>query len=395
MGHILGAGQSRMLRRIWVGGLVFLLLSLHGLQSASAQKAASAEYTQAFSDAKAAFKAGDFAKAAESFKLAFEITPKGNLLYNIALCYEKAGDVENAVRFYSRFVDAVPGSKKVPSVQDKIGDLKRSLGGQYRTVKVSSTPPGAVVYVDDRAQGSMGQTPVVFRLMPGKYTLLADLKDHESGRQTMNLTNENQEIHFDLLRSDEFGNLRFLITERGADVMVDRKRVAQSPIVDPIRVREGARQIVVLKPGFKNWSQTVNVQGGETVEVNVQLTQEGVVDVEMTHEEDTTNIWPWVTVGVGGAALIGGAVTGVMAQSLYGKLDEKKNKGEPIAPVDITTGQDLVSMTNLLLIIGSVTVAGGVTWYFIDESGLDTQGSLSTVLLPTSDGGVLSVGGQF
>jgi len=361
----------------------------------SAQSSASAEYAEAMSAGKAAFKSGRFKQAAEQFKSAFEVKPKGNLLYNIALCYEKAGEAEDAIRFYTRFIEAVPGSKKAPQVQDKISDLKRSLGGQYRRIKVSSSPPGAVIFVDDRAQGSMGETPLVFRLMPGEYTLIADLNGHESVERKIKLGDADEEIHFDLLRSDQFGSLRFIVTERGADVMVDRKRVAQSPITEPVRVREGERQVVVLKPGFENWSQTVTVVSGQETEVNVQLIQEGSAEVELVHEDTPTNLWPWVTVGLGGIALVGGGVTGIMAQSLYGKLDEKRNKGEPIAPVDITTGQSLVSMTNLLLIAGSVTVAGGLTWYFLDSPGTESQGSISTVLIPTADGGVLSVGGQF
>ena len=394
MGQFLGAGQSRYLLRLFMSCLVASVVVLSHAHVVSAQPNTDAEYAGAMSAAKAAFKGQRFKEAADQFKLAFEIKPKGNLLYNLALSYEKAGDLEEAVRFYTRFVDSVPGSKRAPAVQDKIADLKQSLGGQYRTVKVSSSPPNAVIFIDDRAQGSMGQTPLVFRLMPGKYTVLADLKGHESGERSIDLSDTDQELHFDLLRSDEFGSIRFLVTERGADVMVDRKRIAQSPVTEPIRVRQGQRQIVVLNR-FKNWSQTVTVTSGKELELNVEPIQGGSGSIEMVHEEQTTNVWPWVTVGLGGAALIGGGVTGVMAQSLYGKLEEKKNKAEPIAPVDITTGQDLVSMTNLLLIVGGVTVAGGLTWYFLDGSGVDTQGSLSTVLVPTGDGGVLSVGGQF
>ena len=55
-----------------------------------------------------AFNAGNFAECAEEFRRAFDVEPRGNLLYNIAFCYEKASDLPNAITFYQRFIDAVP-----------------------------------------------------------------------------------------------------------------------------------------------------------------------------------------------------------------------------------------------------------------------------------------------
>ena len=63
------------------------------------------------SKAVSAFQTGRYEDAARFFSDAFEISPKGNLLYNIGLSYERAGRLGDALRFYQRFIDALPESR--------------------------------------------------------------------------------------------------------------------------------------------------------------------------------------------------------------------------------------------------------------------------------------------
>lgn len=60
--------------------------------------------------AKAEFSAGNLVGAIELFQKAYEIDPNPNYLFNIGLVYEEAGDFENAVEYYAKFVKQ-PGVK--------------------------------------------------------------------------------------------------------------------------------------------------------------------------------------------------------------------------------------------------------------------------------------------
>ncbi|MBA2662418.1 MAG: hypothetical protein H0U74_09005 [Bradymonadaceae bacterium] len=52
------------------------------------------------------YRAQDFSGAIDAFKQAYELESVPNLLYNIAKCYEKIEDWDNAIVYYERFVVA-------------------------------------------------------------------------------------------------------------------------------------------------------------------------------------------------------------------------------------------------------------------------------------------------
>jgi tetratricopeptide (TPR) repeat protein len=81
------------------------------LHSAPA-RAQATNYKEAKAQATKAYSGGDYASAATLFQKAFDFSPRGNLLYNIGLCHEKAGAVTEAIKFYQRFIDAVPNSNR-------------------------------------------------------------------------------------------------------------------------------------------------------------------------------------------------------------------------------------------------------------------------------------------
>jgi len=366
------------------------------LLTSSIGVAQSTEYKAATEKARTAFKAGEFLQAAEHFREAFEAESRGTLLYNIGICYEKAGQTAEAITFYQRFVDAVPGSSKAPLVQRKIATLREQMGSQYQSINVTTTPAGADIYVDDRARGSMGKSPISVRLLPGTYTVIADLKDHESAeRQVVLEKGSNTSATLSLMRSSEVGTLKFRVSERDADVMIDRKRVGRTPIKKPIRIGVGSHDVLVMKPGFVNWARTVKALPGQVVDVDVQLTTEED-QLQFEASSSSGNLWPWILTGTGVAVVAGGITTGFMAKSLHDGVADKHQKQEPIAASDIDTGKNLVLITNVLYGVGGAIIAGGVTWMVLDSMGIGRSESLDTVVLPTAGGGALvQVGGQF
>ena len=95
------------------------------------------------------------------------------------------------------------------------------------------------------------------------------------------------------------------------------------------------------------------------------------------------------------ATIGGGIATGMLADGLYEKLEQKRSRMEPIAPSDIDTGNGLVLMTNVLLGVGTAAVAGGVTWYFLQSDSDEPEGDITTVFMPMHGGGAVHIGGQF
>lgn len=381
------------MNRGWrIAGLVFCL----ALGAPTITLAQSAEYSAAKQRGSSAFREGRFEEAAEYFKEAFSIEPRGNLLYNIGLCYEKANRPEEAVKFYQRFVQALPNSPKRPAVQRKIDELKTQLEGQYQEVNVATSPPDAVIFVDDKAKGALGRSPVSFKLLPGSYVIIAELPGHEQARQRVELTEAVPAmVDLVLIPSDEVGTVTFLVSERNADVMVDGRRVGRSPITEPLRLRAGPHDVLVMKPGFAPYKQKIDVPAGGEKRIQVQLADEASGNLSGGGGGGGGSVWPWVTMGVGVAAVGAGVFTGLSAQNLYDQLDEKRQNEELIAAQDIDTGNNLVLYTNIAFIAGGTAIIGGLAWWLLDDSGPDRSGGVQLGGGASSDGAMIQIMGAF
>lgn len=377
------------------GWRIIALMSCLAVAAPVVAQAESTAYAEAHSRGTAAFNAGRFEEAAQHFKEAFAAEPRGNLLYNIGLCYEKVGRVEDAVAYYQRFVDALPNSPKRPAVQRKITELKQQLSDRYVEVSVATSPPGAVIFVDDKSKGAMGAAPVTFKLLPGKYAIIAEMPGHEAATQRIELQ-EGAPAMVDLvlIGSDQVGTVNLLISERDADVMLDGRRIGRSPLPDSVRMRAGGHDLLVMKPGFATFKKKIDVQPGVEQRIDVQLSGEAVGDLGGGGGGGGGSIWPWVTVGVGVAAVGAGVFTGLSAQNLHDQLDDKRKKGELIAPADIDTGNNLVLMTNVLMGVGVAAIAGGVTWWFLDD-GVSSSGQVQAGFMPTDGGAAVQLQGAF
>lgn len=339
-------------------------------------------YQAAYERGDQAFKESRFDVCAEEFRSAFNIEPRGNLLYNIAFCYEKANDLTNGIAFYQRFVDAVPNSPKRPAVQRHISELQALIADQFQEVSVTSDPTGAMVYVDDKSKGAMGATPLNFKLLPGTYTLIAESNGYEPARKKLDLQKgADTQIDIDLVPTAQIGQVTLMITERDADILIDNRKIGKSPLQEPLRLKQGKHDLLVTKSGFGNFSQAVEVAAGKAQTVKVEL----VSGAEGTESGDGVassggsgdggplftgkRLLPTITMGVGLATITGGVVTALSAKKLHGQLEDKQKKGEPIAPQDVDTGSSRVLMTNVLWGAGGAALVGGGVWWFLAGSG--------------------------
>ncbi|MGC4094230.1 MAG: PEGA domain-containing protein [Polyangiaceae bacterium] len=69
-------------------------------------------------------------------------------------------------------------------------------------------------------------------------------------------------------------DLTLNVNEAGAQIFVDNAEVGVSPLSKPLRVDMGPRRLRVSKPGFKEFSQNVEIVGGGQAAVDVKLSVE-------------------------------------------------------------------------------------------------------------------------
>ena len=124
---------------------------------------------------------GEFEKAIEAFRKAFELERDEALkpiyLYNIAQSYRQAGDCDNAVFFYKRFLSLKAADTKKPLAQSTKDDIQKRIAEQEKICADKNTnrdkPPEGTMRPDGNGKtgGKTGDEP---EGKPGEETGAAD-----------------------------------------------------------------------------------------------------------------------------------------------------------------------------------------------------------------------------
>lgn len=83
------------------------------------------------------FEAGDFEKARIEFEAAYKLSKEPDLLYNIALCYEREGSLRSALTAYETYAAARPEDE---AARTKIKRMRADLGVSPMPTQTSASP---------------------------------------------------------------------------------------------------------------------------------------------------------------------------------------------------------------------------------------------------------------
>ena len=314
-----------------------------------------------------AFKAKDYRQAAILFQELYMQTSNANLLYNVGLCQQRAGMDTEALESLEKFLTQAPNSRAVGKAKKMIAELKSVVNGELINVLVRSEPAGANVFVNQRSAGMVGVTPFTLKLMPGAHTIIVDTDGYEAQSRQVSLAKDSaRELFFQLFPTDQMGALKFMISERDADVMVNNRRIGRSPIREEMRLPSGSHDVLVIKPGYTTWRSKVTIKAGETNRVQIDLLPEQVITSESTTV--SPDLYPMLTVTAGVLMAGGAVVLGSQAQSLYDKLESRSSQGILVHPSDKETGKTWVTWTNILSVVGGLTISGGATWWYLQKT---------------------------
>ncbi len=169
----------------------------------------------------------------------------------------------------------------------------------------------------------------------------------------------------------------------GLEVTVSGAPVSNALIGAARPTDPGEREVVASAPGYITAKQTVLLTEGanETVELTLavdphaRLTSDGVsssVDpVRHSGGTSTQRILGYTGVGLGGALLIAGGVTGLMAWGKEKSLEENcpdKNRCDEAYADDLESGESLATMSTVFSIAGAAIGVGGVVLILTDST---------------------------
>jgi tetratricopeptide (TPR) repeat protein len=117
----------------------------------------------------------DYVSAAREFDEAYHLSPRPELLYNLAQCYERLAQYPEAIAAYRGYIDAKPRASDRAILEIRIQNLQRLQAQRAGTAEVKSAPDarplvrrpwfwlvvgaGAVVLVTAVAVGAVAGSP--------------------------------------------------------------------------------------------------------------------------------------------------------------------------------------------------------------------------------------------
>ena len=271
-----------------------------------------------FEEAKKLYREEKYAEAADTFRKSYETKPTWRLLFNIGQCEAAAKRYDRALETFEAYM--AQGGDEIPQDRQRevLEEIKR-LRQMVGSLDIRADP-GIVILVDDVRRGV---TPL------SGYLLVVSGVDH------------------------------VVKAKSGDDVIFERK----------VRVAGG---------------QTMTVEVTESEARDEQAVLETSTEPEEDEEVHSAGLGRagWITVGVGGAVLAGGVVTGAMALSKNKEIEDACGGTTCPPGEDPSLEKDrdkMALITDILIPAGAVIAATGITLLIIHGVRKKEAGDASEV----------------
>ena len=137
------------------------------------------------------------------------------------------------------------------------------------SIYISSSPEGAIVYVDGNVHGVTPLT--VYNLSPGKHKISLSKYGMETTPQYVTLySNKLSSVKLTLKKSVQNAFVTVKSTPSGALVYIDGKVAGLTPVYG-YKLSPGVHGIKVQKAGYETWTDSLILSSGESKDIDVTL----------------------------------------------------------------------------------------------------------------------------
>jgi len=203
------------------------------------------------------------------------------------------------------------------------------------------------------------------------------------------------------------GSILIRVDVDGADVFVNDALVGKSPLEGPVRLNLGNYRISTKKEGFEDFIEDVELPGGETLELHVEMKAKAaapsdklVLEKPQTEPEKKQKkpVKPaafYAVVGLTGALLAATAVTGGLAVDTHNTFDNTPEQDWEKRLDLRDKGQKLNTATDVLIGLTSASAAAMVVLAFFTDFRKKEKRAAGLMLAPGPGGFHLGIAGSF
>lgn len=213
------------------------------------------------------YRQGRFDDALSELYASNRLVPNRNVQFNIARCLEQLKLYDEAFRAWSEL-----GRKEAPQAERAAVEAAiEKLRPHLALLNVTSDPPGAEIFANRRDLGSLGTTPRLLALAPGKVTILLDRPGYRAAEVAVELV-KGKELAVAPTLERIYGAVLFRSLPPGVSI---RDGAPDGPVVPtgpgPVRLIPGRRVLFVAAPGFQPARIEIDVPPDGVASVDVPL----------------------------------------------------------------------------------------------------------------------------
>lgn len=159
---------------MWKNFVLCVAIATFGVVPALATAQDETEQAVSYSrQAAEAYEAGDLAAAAALYEQAFLLVEDPAFAFNLGAVYDELGEIANAYRYFSRYVQLYPGASDRAEIEAYLAELLPQIETTYARLAIESRPTAATVYrVVDGTEMVLGRTPLDVWVDPGDQRLV-------------------------------------------------------------------------------------------------------------------------------------------------------------------------------------------------------------------------------
>lgn len=319
-----------------------------------------------------AYQRGNFEAAIEDFQAAFDVRAEPGALYNIAKAYEKMARYEDALEFYGQYLELAPNAPDKADVEAIMTRLRRDLKARFQELSISSTPPGAEVYLDERNDGIIGQTPLHTKLPPGPHRIYIEANGYKPIERAFVMPDDKPlALDLALEELENVGYVTLDVDQAGARIFIDGAIVGLSPFTQKKALEAGEHQVVVELVGYDRYSRSFTLDRDGTTALDIDLNKYNPPVSDGTLDDWGRNLLLFGLIG--GGLGFGGPI--LYQEVILGKpystsLGPENTAGmpyyDPDNPSSLRTNDELDTLETVQtvsLIAGGTLVVGGLIFY--------------------------------
>jgi len=213
----------------------------------------------------ALFAKAEYEEALEVFKKAYGQKQDAVFLRSMAFCELKLYRHEKAREYLQEYIKKFPKAPDIAKLKELEGNLEIVI---QTKLEVSSTPPGATIYIDAEVAGKVGVTPKTLTIEPGKHLVILKMDSYHTTTQSFEIkpketlkiamamevpisvksTPDGASVHFGSPTSESLGNTPL---ETG--------------------IAPGAQKVYIKKDGYMTHETALNVVPSQPPTVDAQL----------------------------------------------------------------------------------------------------------------------------